>query len=108
MTEQSKYAAYEAGKAARATGKPVSAFRVTGWGYPKGQYVAWFNMGFYGDMFVSDPAAEPMPYAELKARKLIADQYRAIGQHSKAEAMLKPGYKSLTLKAFAAYIERTE
>lgn len=108
MTEQSKYAAYEAGKAARATGKPISAFRVTGWGYPKGQYVAWFDMGFYGDMFYSDPKSRPMPYAEVKARKLIAQEYRDINRHSKAEAILNPSYNSLTLKAFAAYIERTE
>lgn len=119
MTEQSKRKAYDAGKQAKAEGKPVRSNN--GWGYPQGRYYYWFCLGWngkryeakdsdsrYGQMRSAGTGQIPDAYAEAKARKLIAAEFRRNGQENHARQYEHGGFTTAPLRALSRYIAERE
>ena len=127
MTSEASYCAsarkaYEAGIAAKSINKPSIG---QGWAYPRGRYYWYFCQGYDGkpldlptfrhnsaERYDKMRAAEPISiddiYAEGKARKLIAEEFRQAGQEGHAMQYEKGGFTTAPLRAFMHYIASRE
>jgi hypothetical protein len=120
--EDSARRAYEAGCKAKAEGQPMRQHN--GWGLPEGRYYWHFAEGYRGRAFQSPlsdsserryeamrqagPGSITDIYAEGKARKLIAEEFRRAGQESHAKQYETGGFSTAPLRAFSRYIASRE